>query len=57
MSKTNELEDHLELAWGIIANAYGGNWDLAENKEWKPAAERWRDNYNKIIRESTNAST
>lgn len=36
--------DLLEAAWGIIANASGSNWDL-ESKEWKQAAERWRDNY------------
>ncbi len=39
----------LESAWGIIANAYGGNWDDAQNKDWKPAAERWRDEYMSII--------
>lgn len=33
----------LELAWGVIANAH--NWDGAGNKDWKPAAERWRDRY------------
>lgn len=34
----------LELAWGIIANAYGGNWSLASD-EWRTAAENWRDNH------------
>lgn len=37
-------EELLESAWGIIANANGGNWDL-ETKEWKEAAEKWRDKY------------
>jgi hypothetical protein len=37
------LLDGLEDAWGLIANAYGGDWDLAQNPAWKPAAERWRD--------------
>lgn len=32
----------LESAWGLIANAWGGNWDEAP-PEWKEAAERWRD--------------
>ena len=32
----------LELAWGLIANAYGGDWDSAPT-DWKEAAERWRD--------------
>lgn len=31
-----------ELAWGIIANAYGGDWSQA-SPEWRKAAERWRD--------------
>ncbi len=35
-----------ELAWGLIANAYGGNWDLAsEASGWEAAAIRWRDAY------------
>ena len=31
-------------AWGIIANAFGGNWNLA-SPEWREAAERWRDRW------------
>lgn len=38
-----ELDDALELAWGIIANASGGNWEK-ESPEWQEAAARWRDN-------------
>lgn len=34
----------IELAWGLIANAYGGNWEKASD-EWRVAAERWRDEY------------
>jgi len=35
--------DHgLEIAWGIIANAGGGDW-IKEGAEWTTAAERWRD--------------
>ena len=37
-----EASDGLESAWGIIANAYGGDWDTAP-PEWRKAAERWRD--------------
>ena len=37
-------DDLLELAWGVIANAYGGNWGDA-NDEWHGAAIRWRDQY------------
>ena len=43
------LTDHLESAWGIIANAYGGNWEDAQNADWKPAAERWRDEYERLV--------
>lgn len=32
----------METAWGIIANAHGGDWSKAA-PEWKRAAERWRD--------------
>lgn len=34
----------IELAWGVIANAHGGDWDKA-SPEWKEAAENWRDKY------------
>lgn len=40
----NKNEDGIEMAWGLIANAHGGNWDLA-TEEWRKAAERWRDIY------------
>lgn len=36
--------DLLELAWGIIANAGGGDWER-ESKEWQDAASKWRDCY------------
>jgi hypothetical protein len=38
----------LEAAWGIIANAHGGNWDEASD-EWKEAAENWRDAYHRYL--------
>lgn len=38
------MEDAIEMAWGIIANACGGDWDYTGNhKDWKGAAEKWRD--------------
>ena len=37
------LLDTIETAWGIIANANGGDWEEL-GPEWKAAAERWRDN-------------
>ncbi len=39
-----EKSDLLEFAWGIIANAGGGDWEK-ESKEWRDAAIRWRDAY------------
>ena len=34
--------DAIEAAWGIIANAGGGDW-TKETPEWQEAAARWRD--------------
>jgi len=34
--------DALELAWGLIANAYVGDWESAPSN-WHDAAIRWRD--------------
>ena len=34
----------MEIAWGLIANAYGGDWYNAPD-DWRKAAERWRDEY------------
>ena len=33
-----------EMAWGLIANAYGSDWALAP-VVWRVAAETWRDAY------------
>lgn len=43
--------DLAEAAWGIIANAYGGNWDLA-TPDWRDAAERWREEYHASLPET-----
>lgn len=40
--------DLLELAWVIIANAGGGDWER-ESKEWQEAAAKWRDDYHASI--------
>ena len=45
-------DDLIEYAWGIIANAGGGNWDT-QTDEWRKAAERWRDQYHAILSEGT----
>ena len=41
-------EDLLEEAWGIIANAGGGDW-TKESPEWQEAAARWREKYHKTL--------
>ena len=51
MKATTIEEDLLESAWGLIANAHGGNWDEAsESSGWKKAATRWRDSYFKKLK-------
>lgn len=40
----SDLANGVEEAWGIIANASGGNWSR-ESPEWQDAAVRWRDRY------------
>ena len=42
-------EDPLMLAWGVIANAYQGDWDRA-TPEWRYAAERFRDVLHEVLR-------
>ncbi len=49
-SGANEL-DLLETAWGIIANANGGDWEKA-SPEWREAAARWRDQYHAKLKEA-----
>jgi len=39
-----QLREQLEWAWGIIANAGGGDWEK-ESREWQEAATKWRDAY------------
>ena len=38
----------LSAAWRLIANANGGDWGSAPT-HWKEAAERWRDDYHRLI--------
>jgi hypothetical protein len=38
------MEEAINAAWVIVANAYGGDWTQA-SAEWKKAAEAWRDTY------------
>jgi hypothetical protein len=44
--EVRRLNEALDFAWGVIANASGGDWDK-EPAEWKQAAERFRDDYYK----------
>lgn len=47
MNERMSEEEHsplLELGWGVIANAYGGNWDQAP-QDWRDAANRFRNAY------------
>jgi len=48
-------DDLLEVALGIIANAYGGDWEAAA-PTWKRAAANWRDRYHAILHPSVNPS-
>lgn len=47
-TREQELRDELELAWGIIANAGGGDWKT-QTEVWQDAAKRWRDRYHVIL--------
>ena len=51
-----ENADLLEAAWGIIANAHGGNWAIA-GSDWQRAAERWRDLYHATLPEVSEQET
>ena len=48
--RVDRYHDLIEGAWGIIANAGGGDWDLA-TPEWRLAALRWRDLYHAMLDE------
>lgn len=44
LAQLNDLRDLAEAAWGLIANAGGGDWKR-EAPEWQEAAARWRARY------------
>jgi hypothetical protein len=44
------LLDHLEAAWGVIANAPGGAWHAEDTAGWRGVAEKWRDRWHEILR-------
>lgn len=41
-------DDLTEAAWGLIANAWDGNWNDAP-VAWREAAIRWREAYHKTL--------
>lgn len=43
-----ELNDLLMRAWGLVANAGGGDWKK-ETGEWQTAAVDWRERYNRYL--------
>lgn len=43
------VEDLAELAWGLIANASGGDW-TEQSRQWREAATRWRDRWLAYLR-------
>ncbi len=45
----------LERAWGIIANAGGGDWGV-ESRDWLSAASTWRDDYHAIKADTDSAA-
>ncbi len=44
LEQPSESYDLTEMAWGIIATAYGGEWNLAPD-DWRDDARKWRDEY------------
>jgi hypothetical protein len=41
-AEIDRLREDMATAWGLIANAFEGDWSKAP-ATWKVAAERWRD--------------
>jgi hypothetical protein len=48
VAEVDRLRRSEEMAWGLIANAFEGNWGRAP-LEWGAAARRWRDEYHKHL--------
>lgn len=46
--RARRIEDALESAWCLIANAGQGDWEN-ETTEWEIAARRWRNNYLSLL--------
>jgi hypothetical protein len=55
IAELRKAQDHLEIAWGVIANAGVslGDWS-SMTPEWREAAEKWRDRWHEML--SANAA-
>ena len=51
MDTVSTVDPIIEAAWGVIANAGGGDW-TKETPEWQEAAARWRDEYHRALDEA-----
>lgn len=57
LSQATAASEACEIAWGIIANAGGGDWTL-ESEEWQKAAARWRDeHWHPLLRDTSSRWT
>lgn len=50
IAELRKAQDHLETAWGVIANAGVslGDWS-SMTPEWREAAEKWRDEWLRML--------
>ena len=55
VDRVSAAHDLVEYAWGIIANAGGGDW-RNESDEWQGAAIRWRTQYHDYLAMLTRVS-
>ena len=47
-----ELLDLLGSAWGLITNAYNGEWDMP-SPDWVKAVYLWRDSYARVLKKAS----
>ena len=47
----NLEQDLIEMAWSIMANVSGGDWDK-QSQDWQEAAGKWRDDYGLWLKEN-----
>ena len=58
IAELRKAQDHLETAWGVIANAGVslGDWN-SMTPEWREAAEKWRDEWHRMLPVSANSDS